>query len=105
MATSLGSASAALHDPQALAVACVTDLITTARLRVDVELKGTHTRGQTVAWLSGRRERLESRGDHDDVVGMEEVEGNVDVAIDVDAERFLELFLERVLASPTGRGR
>ena len=61
--------------------------------------------GQTVAWLSGRRERLDSRGDHDDVVGIEEVEGNVDVGIDVAAKRFLDFFLERVLASPSGRGR
>jgi len=105
MATRLGSPSGALHDPLALAVACVPELVTTQRLHVNVELHGTHTRGQTVAYLSGRRERTESRGDYDDVVGVDEVEGNVDVAVDVDAERFLEFFLERILASPSGRGR
>ena len=97
MASGLGSTSAALHDPLALAAACLPDLVVTQRLHVDVELQGTHTRGQTVAWLGGRRERVEPRGDHDDVVGIDDVQGNVDVAVDVDAERFLDLFLERVM--------
>ena len=100
MAASLGSDAAPLHDPLALAAACVPDLVQVRRLRVDVELQGTLTRGQTVAWLDGRRERVESRGDHDDVVGIEAVEGNMEVAVDVDGERFLDLFLARLLPPP-----
>jgi purine nucleosidase len=103
-ASRLGSPEAALHDPLAVAVACVPDLVKTRRVRVDVELDGSLTRGQTVAWLSGRRELVRSEGDHDDVVGIEEVVGNVDVALEVDAEGFRGLFLERVLLSPR-RGR
>lgn len=105
MASRLGSTTAALHDPLAVAAACMPDLVKTRRLRVDVELNGSLTRGQTVAWLNGRKERTESRGDHDDVVGIEEVEGKVDVAFEVDADRFLDLFLERVLLPPPLRGR
>ena len=97
LADRLGSDGAALHDPLAVAVACAPDLVQWRRLRVEVELEGSLTRGQTVAWLDGRRERVEHRGDHDDVVGIEEVVGNVDVAVDVDVERFLRLFLTRVL--------
>ena len=97
MASRLGSTTAALHDPLAVAIACAPDLVGSRRLRVDVELEGSISRGQTIAWIDRRRERLEDRGDHDDVVGIETVEGNVDVALEVDAERFLRLFLERVL--------
>jgi purine nucleosidase len=100
MAQRVGSPAAALHDPLAVAVAAIPDLVTVRRLRVEVELDGTLTRGQTVAWLSGRQERLTDRGDHDDVVGIDPVETNVDVALEVDGERFVDLFLERVLYLP-----
>jgi purine nucleosidase len=100
MARGLGSNAAALHDPLAVAVACVPELAEMQRLRVEVELQGSFTRGQTVAWLDGRRERIERRGDHDDVVGIEPVEANVEVVRDVDGERFLDLFLSRVIQRP-----
>jgi purine nucleosidase len=104
MASRVGSATAALHDPLAVAVACAPDLVASRRLRVDVELDGSLTRGQTVVWRSELRERVESRGDYDDVVGIEPVEGNVNVALEVDAGRFLDLFLERVLSAPSSAG-
>lgn len=99
MSVSIGHPDVALHDPLALAVACWPELISTRRVRVEVECSGSLTRGQTVAWLGGTRERLEDRGDYDDAVGVEPVEGNIDVALEVDAERFLDLFVSRVLGT------
>lgn len=98
MAVSIGHPKAALHDPLAVAVAFCPDLITTRCVHVEVECAGTFTRGQTVAWVSGTRERLEDRGDYCDVVGIEPVPGTIDVALEVDADRFLDLFVERVLS-------
>ena len=43
-----------------------------------------------------RYARVASRGDYDDVVAVEKVEGTVDVALEVDADAFLELFLRRL---------
>lgn len=101
VAERVGAAGAALHDPLAVAVACQPDLVRSARLHVEVELEGGLTRGQTVAWRTGRRERIENRGDHDDVVGIEDVPGQIDVALDVDAERFRSLFFERLALGPS----
>ncbi len=47
----LGLNSLALHDPLALALAIQPDLVTTMRQDVEVEILGTHTRGQTVVDL------------------------------------------------------
>lgn len=96
MSDRIGHSAAALHDPLAVGVACCRDLVSTRRLRVEVECAGALTRGQTIAWLSGEQERIEARGEHDDVVAVEPVEGNIDVAMEVDAGGFLALFLERL---------
>jgi len=61
-----------------------------------VETRGALTRGQSVGWLSGIRERTEDRGDHDDVVEIEPTVGTIDVALEVDTESFLEFFLSRL---------
>lgn len=96
MAEGLGHAQAALHDPLAVAVACRPRLVSTRRLRVEVETEGLLTRGETVAWLDERQERIAEKGDHDDVVGVEPAVGNVDVALEVDVAGFRALFLERL---------
>ena len=69
-----------IHDPLAVAAALDPTLIRTEALAVDVELGGTLTTGETVtdwrrAW--GRSP-------------------NIDVAVEADAETFLERFVERV---------
>jgi inosine-uridine nucleoside N-ribohydrolase len=73
-----------LHDP--LAVAAVVDpgLVETMRFKVDVETASTLTRGMTV--VDRRRYHKAS-----------ESKGNVDVCISVDDERFLRLFMDRVV--------
>jgi len=65
-----------LHDPLAVATVFAPDLVRAEPARVEVELAGRYTRGYTV------------------VVGGEP---NARVCRDVDADRFLKLFAERVL--------
>ena len=96
MTRTMDSGGPALHDPLAVAVACDPSLVTTGHLKVAVECQGEHTRGQSVVWAAGERERTVDRGDHDDVAGLEPVEGTIDVAFEVDADRFLDFFLSRL---------
>jgi inosine-uridine nucleoside N-ribohydrolase len=65
-----------LHDPLAVATVFAPDLVRAEPARVEVELAGRYTRGYTVA------------------VGGEP---NARVCRDVDADRFLKLFAERML--------
>ena len=65
-----------LHDPLAVATVFAPDLVKAEPVRVEVELAGRHTRGYTVV-VSGKP--------------------NARVCKDVDADRFLRLFAERVL--------
>jgi purine nucleosidase len=75
-----GFYGAFIHDPLALAAALDRTLVRTEALPVDVELGGTLTTGETVTdWR-----RVWSRPP------------NVDVAVEADAERFLERFVDRV---------
>jgi len=78
-----GGAGIVMHDPLAVAVALDPTLVRLDALRVDVETRGEHTRGLT---LADRRPRAPGRGPAP----------NCRVALDVDAARFEALFLERV---------
>ncbi len=73
-----------LHDPLALAVAIDPEVVTCTALPLLVETRGEHTRGMTVA---DRRETAHRAADA----------SVVDIALEVDAERMLALFAERVL--------
>ena len=75
-----GFYGAFIHDPLAVAAALDPTLIRTEALTVDIELSGTLTAGETVTdW---RR--------------VWKKPPNVDVAVEADAEAFLERFVERV---------
>lgn len=76
-----GVAACAMHDPLAVAVGAQPDLCTWRSLYVDVECRGELTRGMSVADLMGRLGKAP----------------NVQVAVDVDAERFRTFLLERLL--------
>ncbi|HEX4206844.1 MAG TPA: nucleoside hydrolase [Ktedonobacteraceae bacterium] len=69
-----------MHDPLCLAVAFQPDLITWEPTYVDVELTGTHTLGETVAYF--QRPGAPAP--------------NMQTSIGVDAQRFNRLFLERL---------
>lgn len=71
-----------MHDPLCLAAAFMPDLLTWEPVYVDVELQGALTLGQTVAYFRDPDARPP----------------NMQVAVAVAADRFKELFLERVRA-------
>jgi pyrimidine-specific ribonucleoside hydrolase len=73
-----------LHDPLAVAAAIETGLVDTLRRKVSVECGGGPSRGMTVVDL-----RPEAGGSHKSATG-------VDVALGVDAKRFLRFFLKRL---------
>lgn len=74
-----------IHDPLALAAVVDPSLVKTKRYAVGVETRGELTRGQTVV---DRRDRRFSRGAK---------EANVDVCVSVESDRFLGLFMDRVV--------
>ncbi len=91
-----GFAGSPLHDPLAVGVAIDRSLVKTQPMRVDVEVRGELTRGETVANRHNLRETSVEKGDRRVVQGVERVEPNAEVSVDVDAERFLQLFLSRL---------
>jgi len=66
-----------IHDVVAVAYAFDRQMVTTRKMRVDVEVDGRYTRGFTLAYLDDER-------------------ANADVALSLDESRFLELFMSRI---------
>ena len=71
-----------LHDPLAAAVCQFPDLVKTEKYPVDVELRGELTRGMTVVDRRGRTPLGEK---------------NINVALEVDAERFKTMLMNSLL--------
>jgi purine nucleosidase len=71
---------APIHDAVALAHAIRPGIVVTERMNVEVELESELTRGRTVADRWRRTDR----------------EMNADVGVEIDADAFFELLLERV---------
>jgi purine nucleosidase len=86
----LGEHACAMHSPLAVAIAAHPQLVT-SRLQVpmSVELTGTYTRGMTVA---------DRRPGQDSEARQWMTAPLVDYPTDVDRDRFLQLFLDRVMA-------
>lgn len=91
-----GLAGTPLYDPLAIGVLLDRSVVTTERLRVEIETGGELTRGQTVVNRWGLVDRTVLRDDRYVVEGMDRVEPNTNVCVDVDAEKFLRLFVSRV---------
>ena len=85
-----------MHDPLAVGAAIDPTLVTGREMRVDVETRGEFTRGQTVGNRNGAVERNVVQGDRLVMVGIDRVKPNAKVAVEVDADRFLKLFIERL---------
>lgn len=77
-----GIAGAPLHDALAVMAVAVPEVLTTRRVRVDVETTGTFTRGRTVV----------------DVHGVTGRSPNADVAFDLDVSAFKEMVFETMRA-------
>ncbi|MFQ5740224.1 MAG: nucleoside hydrolase [Acidobacteriota bacterium] len=89
-----------LHDPLAVGLAIDKTLATkTQPMRIEVETKGRLTYGETVANRFLLREAIEDAGDHYKITAFPPVKPNADVPVQVDGERFLRLFLERITAT------
>ena len=96
LSATLGSLGAPMYDPSAVAVAIDPTLVKVREMHVDVETRGEFTRGETVGNRHGVVERNVLRGDHYVIEGVDKVAPNAKVCTDVDADRFLQLFVSRI---------
>jgi purine nucleosidase len=85
-----------MYDPLAVGVAIDATLVKAPEMHVDVETRGEFTRGETVANRRGMVERNVLRGDHYVIEGIDKVKPNAKVCTEVDADRFLQLFVSRI---------
>lgn len=96
LSAKFGEDGTPMHDPLAMGVAIDPSFVKTRRMRVDVETRGEFTRGATVGNRYNAVEHNELRGDHYVMTGIDRLEPNADVAVEVDAERFLSFFIDRL---------
>jgi purine nucleosidase len=87
---------APMYDPLAVGVAIDASLVKSPEMHVDVETRGDFTRGETVANRHGTVERNVMHGDRYVIEGVDKVEPNAKVCVEVDADRFLQLFVSRI---------
>jgi purine nucleosidase len=91
-----GDAATPMYDPLAVGVAIDSTLVTAPAIHVDVETRGEFTRGETVANRRNEIERNVLHGDRYIIEGLDKVEPNAKVCVEVQAERFLQLFVSRI---------
>jgi purine nucleosidase len=96
LSAKFGAKGTPMHDPLAVGVAVDPTLVTLRDMRVDVETRGEYTRGMTVGNRNGFVERNVEKDDRLVMVGIDPVKPNARVAVEVDAERFLTLFIDRL---------
>jgi purine nucleosidase len=96
LSTKYGWQGTPMYDPLAVGVAIDATLVKAPPMHVDVETRGEFTRGETVANRRNMVERNVLRGNRYIVEGLDKVEPNAKVCIDVDADRFLQLFVFRI---------
>jgi inosine-uridine nucleoside N-ribohydrolase len=95
-----GDTGTPMYDPLAVGVAIDSALVTARAMHVDVETRGEFTRGETVA---NRRNEIERNvlhhfpdGDRYVIEGLDQVTPNAKVCTEVQAEKFLQLFVSRL---------
>ena len=96
LSATFGSPGAPMYDPSAVGVAIDPTLVKVQEMHVDVETRGEFTRGETVGNRHAMVERNVRRGDHYVIEGVDQVSPNAKVCVDVDADRFLQLFVSRI---------
>lgn len=96
LAKTFGSDGTPMHDPLAMGVAIDPTFVKAQHMRVDVETRGQFTRGATVGNRNNAVEHNEVRGDRYVMTGIDKVAPNVWVAVQVDSERFLSFFVDRL---------
>lgn len=85
-----------MYDPLAVGVAIDSTLVKAPEMHVDVETRGEFTRGETVANRHNTVEHNVLHGDRYVIEGVDQVKPNAKVCIEVDADRFLQLFVSRI---------
>lgn len=99
-----GDTATPMYDPLAVGVAIDSTLVTAPAMHVEVETRAEFTRGETVA---NRRNEVErnvlhhfpaNSGEADRYIieGLDKIEPNAKVCIEVQADRFLNLFVSRM---------
>ena len=96
LSATFGAPGSPMYDPSAVAVAIDSTLVKTQAMHVDVETRGEFTRGETVGNRRGEVERNVLHGDRYVIEGVDPVAANAKVCVDVDADRFLQLFVSRI---------
>lgn len=96
LSAQFGSPGSPMYDPLAVGVAIDATLVTAPPMHVEVETHGEFTRGETVANRHGVVERNVLHGDRYLIEGLDKVEPNAKVCLEVDAARFLEMFVSRI---------
>ncbi|HVO62542.1 MAG TPA: nucleoside hydrolase [Terriglobales bacterium] len=96
LSAQFGSPGTPMYDPLAVGVAIDSTLVKAPEMHVDVETRGEFTRGETVANRHGYVERNILHGDHYVIEGVDRVTPNAKVCVDVEADRFLQLFVSRM---------
>jgi purine nucleosidase len=91
-----GFSGTPMYDPLAVGVAIDATLVSAPPMHVDVETRGEFTRGETVANRHGMVERNVLHGGRYIIEGLDKVEPNAKVCVEVDASRFLQLFVSRI---------
>jgi purine nucleosidase len=95
-----GESGTPMYDPLAVGVAIDSTLVKAPAMHVDVESRGEFTRGETVANRRGGIERNVLHhfpdGDRYVIEGIDKVEPNARVCTDVNAEKFLQMFVNRI---------
>jgi inosine-uridine nucleoside N-ribohydrolase len=91
-----GDEGTPMYDPLAVGVAIDATLVTAPPMHVDVETRGEFTRGETVANRRGEIERNVLHGDRYIIEGLDKVTPNAKVCIEVQADKFLQLFVSRI---------
>lgn len=96
LSAKFGSQGTPMYDPLAVGVAIDSTLVKAPAMHVDVETRGDFTRGETVANRRGAIERNVLHGDHYVIEGVDQVSANARVCTEVEAERFLQMFVARI---------
>src|SRR5882762_4289602 len=96
LSAKFGSPGTPMYDPLAVGVAIDPTLVKAPDMHVEVETRGEFTRGETVANRRGEVERNVLRGDHYVIEAVDKVAPNAKVCVQVDADRFLKLFVSRI---------
>jgi len=96
LSAQFGSPGTPMYDPMPVGVAIDATLVRAPEMHVDVETRGKFTRGETVANRNGYVERNVLHGDRYVIEGVDKVKPNAKVCIDVEADRFLQLFVSRI---------